>query len=489
MISKKFLTSSFVYTVVGALPLASSIILLPFYTWYLKTDKFGELAIYISFTFLMQIIAGFSMEGAISVFYYDYKHDKTKLKHYVGSLVSGMITSGIITMLMSLCFGNLLFKAIFKGDEISFYPYGFMSVVTAFFNVFFKAYTSLLINQQKPFKFFLVNFFNFVITIIISLGGLYFYKHTLVGPMWGRLLSGVGIFILALVLFISEFGIYIHLEYIKKTLKYCFPLVLYFIILWSLNYLDRYIINYFMNPSDVGIYDFTSRGTSVIDFIMIGLSNAMMPKLFSIWQNDKLENNSADVNRYFHSFSAIGVLLIAGIILFLPILIPLVIYNHAYYVSFKYIPLAALNYVSRALILVYFLPIYFFKKTKALPWIYFACALIQIPLTIILVKHYGLWGALWSAILTKPVQIIFMYLATRKLIKYSYNVVKMIILPTLYSVMVIFGEIYFKMINPVWIHLAEMIISCLVVYLLFRKELISSFQKIIVKDLLKGKGF
>jgi O-antigen/teichoic acid export membrane protein len=484
MISKKFLTSSLVYTIVSALPLASSVILLPFYTWYLKTATFGELAIYIAFTGLIQYIANFGMDGSVQVFYYDYKHNRKELNTYVGSMVSGMLISGTITIIISLLFGNLLFNVIFPSHDITFYPYGFMSVVTAFFNGFFKAYANLLVNEQKPLKFFAVNFFNFVLTIVISLGGIYYFKHTLVGPMWGRLLSGVGIFLLALTLFIREYGISINWDYIRKTVEYCFPLIVYLIITWALNYLDRYIINYFMTPSDVGIYDFTVRGTSLLDFVMMGLTTAIMPKIFSIWRDDKLKNNSPDVNRYFHSFSAITIVLVAGLILFLPVLIRLVIYNHSYYPAFKYIPLAALNYALRGIILIYYLPIYFFKKTKSLPWIFFFAALIQIPLTIILVKQYGLWGALWAAVLTKPVQAFFMYLESRKLIQFTYNRMKMIGMPVLYSIMVICGEIYLKSINQYLLHLAEMIITTAIIFLLFRKELVKSFQKIVLDDFL-----
>ncbi len=493
MISKKFLTSSFVYTVVSALPLASSVILLPFYTWYLKTGTYGELVLYIVFTGLIQYIANFGMDGSVQVFYYDHKHNRTDLNIYIGSMVSGMLISGAITIIISLLFGNLLFNALFPSHDISFYPYGFMSVVTAFFNGFFKAYSNLLVNEQKPIKFFAVNFFNFVLTIVISLAGLYYYKHTLVGPMWGRLLSGVGIFLLALILFIKEYGIHINWGYIRKTVTYCFPLIIYLIITWALSFLDRYIINYFMKPSDVGIYDFAAKGTSLIDAVMIGLTAAIMPKIFSIWRDNNLKNNSPEVNKYFHSFSALSILLVAGTILFLPVLIPLVIRNHSYYPAFKYIPLAALNYALRGIILVYYLPIYFFKKTKSLPWIFFFCALIQIPLTIILVKQYGLWGALWSAVLTKPVQVFFMYLGSRKLIPFTYNRMKMIGLPVLYSIMVILGEEYLKTIKTsspqtisFLLHLAEMMISTVIIFLLFKKELINSFQKIVL-DTFWGK--
>jgi O-antigen/teichoic acid export membrane protein len=305
--------------------------------------------------------------------------------------------------------------------------------------------------------------------------------------MWGRLLSGVGIFALALWLFTSEFGIHFNISYINRTLQYCYPLILYFLIAWTSNYLDRYVINYFMTPSDVGIYDFTVRGTSVIDFVMMGLTTALMPKLFSIWSDDKLGANSPDANKYFHSFSALSIVMVSGMILFLPVLIPLVIYNHSYYVSFQYIPLATLTYVFRGINLVYFLPIIFFKKTKSLAWIFLCSALVQIPLTIELVKHYGLWGALWSAVLIKPLQVFYMYLESRKFMRFTYNRMKMIGLPVLYSVMVVGGELYLQSLHlsstikwPFLMHLGELVISSAIIYLLFRKELMNSFQKIVL---------
>ena len=57
MINRQFAKSSFIYTLVGALPYASGFLLLPWFTQYLTPAQFGINALYISLMYLMQIFA------------------------------------------------------------------------------------------------------------------------------------------------------------------------------------------------------------------------------------------------------------------------------------------------------------------------------------------------------------------------------------------------------------------------------------------------
>ena len=137
---------------------------------------------------------------------------------------------------------------MFGEGAINFSPYGFMSVLTAICNGFFKTYSGLLINQQRAVRFFWINIFNFILTFIaISLVGLFLYPHTLIGPMWGRLLSGVGIFLLAFYFFYTEFGLVFQPKLLKAIFNFCLPVLIYFLMSWVLSYIDRYIINYFLS--------------------------------------------------------------------------------------------------------------------------------------------------------------------------------------------------------------------------------------------------
>ncbi len=477
MISKNFLKSSFIYTVIGALPLASSIILLPFYTNFLETSDFGILAIYISFTFLIQIIVNFGFDVYIGIHFFEYKDNKEKLREYIGTVVVSLLILGVFFTGLSFLVGNFSFGLLFHQKDINFFPYGFMSVLTAICNSFFKTYCGLLINQQRPVRFLWVNLFNFVLTIAISLIGLYLYPHTLIGPMWGRLLSGVGIFLLALYFFASEFGLAFQTKLLRGIFIFCLPMLIYFLMSWVLSYIDRYIINYFLTTSDVGVYDFAVKCTLLIDFLLMGLSNSIAPKIYKIWTDEKLSQSTMEVNRYYNAFTAITVLMISITILFIPILVPLIVYKQSYYAAFAFVPLLSLSFIFRGAYTMYLMPVLFFKKTKVLPKIFFFSAVIQIIVSVLMAKEWGLTGVVWSVVITKPVQVYFLYLESKKIFQFKFNAMKLLFLPLLFSVLIILTEFFLTgRINHILSHSLELAMGIILVVLIYRKELTTLLQ-------------
>lgn len=472
MISKGFLKSSFIYTVIGALPLASGIILLPFYTNYLSTSLFGLLALYISFTFFIQILVNFGFDVYVAVHYFEYKDNPAKLRECIGTAVSLLLMIAGITSILFLLLGDFTFKIIFKDTGLSFFPYGFMSVLTAIFNSFFKMYCSLLINQQRSMNFFWMNLFNFVLTITISLFGLYLYPESLIGPMWGRLLSGLGIFILAFILLIKEFGIHFERSYLKGIWQYNYPLVLYFFLGWVLTYIDRFIINNYMHPADVGIYDFAVKCTLLIEFLQMGLSNSMNPKIFSIWKDKNINTSTPEVNRYYNSFTAITVLMIPATILLIPLIVPIIVTKVQYYDAFIYLPILALGFIFRGLYNMYFTPFYYFKKTIMLTKVLLFSSVVQIIISILFIKTWGLWGIVWAGFISKLMQVVFLWIESRKIFNYKFNLTKLIYLPILFSAFIILSEyLLSKSTNTILIHALEFFVGSILIFFLYRKEL------------------
>ena len=227
LISRQFIKSSFIYSVIGALPLASSIVLLPFYTNLLSTAQFGELVLYIAFTAIMQILVNFSLDQYLGIHWIDFKDNVQKARENVGTVVSLLIFLGIVFLVVFSISGEPVFSSYSaftrNKTNMEFYPWGFMSLLTAIFNSLFKSYTALLIYQQRPVRFFWLNVFNFVLTIGISLSILFYKPFSLAGPMYGRLLSGLGIFVLALYFFIKEFGFHFISNCCRGLLFFSFP--------------------------------------------------------------------------------------------------------------------------------------------------------------------------------------------------------------------------------------------------------------------------
>src|ERR1035438_9422662 len=275
MISKKFISSSFIYAVIGSLPMASAFILLLFFINHLSTNDYGLLAIYYSITLLVQIVVNFAMDTSIGVHYFEFRDDPAKLRKYIGTIAGSLIMIGIVFTLLSLMGGNFLFSKIFPANDIKFYPYGFISILTGIFNSLFKTYTNLLINQGRPGRYFWSNITTFVSTIVFSLLGLYWFPNSLIGPMWGRFLSSFVIFLVSIYFFKTEFEISITFSFLRGLFNFCLPVFLFLVLSWLLSYFDRLIIKHFMQSSDVGVSDYNVKCALRLGYVLNGLTRAI----------------------------------------------------------------------------------------------------------------------------------------------------------------------------------------------------------------------
>ena len=468
MISKNFIKSSFIYSVVGALPLASGMILLLFYANLLSKELIGIFALYVAFTSLVQGLVSFALEAHIGFFYVENKSNTSYLKDYIGTIIGLLLLSGLFYTLIFLIFGNNIFKTFFQDN---FYPYGFMSVLTAICNCIFKTYTNLLIYQQRPLKFFWYNIINFILTILFSVVVLYMYPKTLMGPMWGRLLSGAGIFIISVYGFYIEFGIRFKTKYLKPIFNFCLPIFIYFLLTWVLSNIDRFIINGFLTKSDIAIYDIALKSTLIIEYFQMGLVNSFYPKIFKIWNEEKLTKLTPEVNRYFNGFTSVTMLILPVFVIVVPLIVPFIITKNDYSQMFPYLSLLSLGFVTRSLFGIFSAPIYYLKKTKLLPRVFLYSAICQVILSVVLIKYFGLWGAVWSGFIVKVLQILFLYIETRKIFTYTFNKVKQIYLPLLYAIIIILSEIFMAENYRMIIQIIQMFIIFSLVFWVYRKEL------------------
>lgn len=485
MVSKSFLKSSFIYSVIGALPLASSILLLPVYTNFLSTQDFGLLALFIAFTALLQIIVNFAIDNYIVINYYESKDNPDKIKKIVGTSVSLLLLYGLIIIVVSLLLGDLIFslyaKASSKPIETHFFPYGFFCVLTAIFNSFFRTYTAFLIAQQKAAKFFWLNITNFVLTIAISLIGIYLFPFTLVGPMYGRLLSGVGIFILAFYFFITEYGILFEKSLLKEIYRFCFPLVINFIILWIVGYFDPFILDFFLNKSDVAIFSFILQATLLLEFFQNGLTSAISPKIYTLWNENKIQENTPEINKYFNGFTGISLLVIPLFVILIPILAPIIVYNPDYFYGFKFLLLISVGFAFRGIHNIFITPIMYLRKTKLLTKINVYTSIYQVIVSILFIKYWGLEGVFLARFVIKPFQTFIYYFVTNGLFHFHINFKKQLLIPITYTILAILLYRFYFIYDITILNAILLIFIWSLTFYIYKREIINLSKGILKK--------
>jgi O-antigen/teichoic acid export membrane protein len=383
-----------------------------------------------------------------------------------------LLIFGGIVVLFSLLAGHFIFSMLFPFGDIPFYPWGIMTIFTAVFNGFLKTYSSLLINQQKLTRFFWINVLNFFFTIVMSLVLIKAYPNSLNGPIIGRLVPAVISFFTIIYFVIKENKLSYSSELLRSIRSFCPPLFFYSIFIWIITYIDRYILKMFLTDATfVGIFDFAVKCALVIEIIQVGIINAIHPRVYTIWKDNNIRESTPEVNKYYHSFTALSLLLIPIFILIIPILVPYIIKKEIYYESFTYLPIICVGFATRGLFNLFLAPIFFFKKTSVLPKIYVFIAGIQIIMTYFLVKYFGLIGAAWSSFVVKIIQIIFLYFESKKIFNFNFNILKLVYLPLIYVLIVIISNFMLESSNPISVKVFQCIVSYSIVFLVFKREL------------------
>ncbi len=414
MIKISFIKESLLYTVGNALPILASVILLPFYANYLNAANYVALSFYIGISLLFQILFSFSFEQYYGVVYTEVKDSLDKVKLLNGSIFIYLIIQGLIIISLSFIIGNPLLQIIFQEEDIPvvFYPYGFLSVFTGFLNALYKVSVSTYIYSQKPKTFFLSNFINFLSTITISLAGLFLFPDSLIGPIYGRLFSGVIIVVLNYGLLRKYIEWKFEWVFIKEFISKSWALFVYAIVMWVIGNIDRYFLKSYIDVDQLASYDLIMKCFIGIEFIQNGLSMAIISKVFDTWKQSGKVGFSITANRYFNVYILSTVFAILIFIFVIPFFIQLIIYNEKYYTAFELIGIIGSSYILRSIIYPYHFALLYSKKTVNSLQINLITTILQVILFYFLIPIYGLVSAILISIFVRLLTVLLLHFYT-----------------------------------------------------------------------------
>ena len=149
-----------------------------------------------------------------------------------------------------------------------------------------------------------------------------------------------------------------------------------------------------------------------------------------------------------------------------------VVKKQAFYITFNFLAILFAGYALSGLRAYFWAPLVYFKKTGALPRIFLLSAIFQIIVSIVLINYYGLIGAVWANFAGKPVQIILMYLESRKVFDYRFNKWKLVYLPVIFIAIVLISESVATNETRLFFETGQLVVSVVMVSIAYRKELI-----------------
>ncbi len=276
----------------------------------------------------------------------------------------------------------------------------FFNLLIDYFNIkgFLKVFS--LSNLSKT-------FFSLLVLLLFIL----FIKDSINKVLLLWVLQIVG-FVFGIIFFVKKYKLYLNVNikkkfnfFIKKYFKYSWPLIVLAFWGWLNNYMDRYIIEYFMNSTYVGIYN-ANLGVGSKFFIIINpiFLALVTPIVFS--STNDLEFKIKQTKKIAFNYSLFSLFILLLNYFFYDLIGSLLLsqfYSEGFYLIFW----TALAYFIITLTYIYEQLFYADNKTAYILYSNIICAIINVVFCLIMVPLFGLAGVIFSLILASLARFIF----------------------------------------------------------------------------------
>jgi len=387
---------TFIYTLTDAFGKALGFIILPFLSYYLTPDDLGLATNFSVLTSITVLLAGSVMVNALPYFFYD--QSKEERRSFISNLL--ILCSVICLFLLATFF-------VFRNVAINYLKLEFevilLAIPVTLAQLIQNANLVLFRLEEKP-KLFAIYQVTYIVlhiilmvvmVIVLRLGG------------YGRIYADIVAFMVMAVFhmyrLIKEGYIEIHInfKYIKELLKFGVPLLPHSLSFWLKGGADKIIITNFCGLYQNGLYSMALTMNSIYNLVSNALMNAYVPSLQKrlsclTQENEKSEKRSIIKQNYLIIvvFSIIAVLAVVGAWIILNYLV-----EEKYKESFKFVPLLILGQWIYCIYNMSIQYIYKEKKTLILGAITFTGSLIQVLLTWLFVRYWGVMGVAYAAVI------------------------------------------------------------------------------------------
>lgn len=408
--------SVILYSVAGIFAQIINFLLLPVYTRYLGTSDYGILSVVVIFigVYIQVIILG--SDQAIGRLYFD-DGKNFSFKKYLGTIVTFSLIWGIGLSILLTIFGVQFFGLIFPG--VSFWKYLVFAVWGTTLGAFMLMYMVLVSAKEIHTRRAGITIFRSIFSIALIL-------ILLVGLGWGVFANVFGIFLadvifglfcLFALLRLSGFKFGINWKYLKASLAFSVPLMLFNLgaILRSIT--DRMLLTRMLSLDDVGLY---SMGFNFGNILSIFITSWYITYKFRYMKlfSDNAKDKDLMVKRLNHVYLFVIGFIFLGLSAFTRYVLYFMTtfeFHEAYIVT----PWIALTFLANGFGRMPTTQILFKKKTKYLIMIVLAGLVVNIIISIPLIYFYGYVGAAIGTFLSTLFTAIIYYHVSNRLHPYA----------------------------------------------------------------------
>lgn len=418
-IQKRLIKSISIYSLLGILPTASRIVLLPIYLIYLSPRDFAIIGLNTTIIGAVSIFMSFGLDQAYSKFFFNYKRNQRVLNSYYSTIIISIFIISLILIAILLPFGTRIHQFIFKDPNFIFFPYGITALITA---AIISINSVLLINYRNKHEatnfLYLAGGYFFVSTISEFIAIIGFNCNAAQIIIAKLVTTGIFSFIIWL-LTVKKTGLTFDFRFLKPSIKFSLPLIPYTIFYFIYTGYDRIIIENKLTLNLLAVYNCAFAIAAVSEIAFLSIGNAVSPEIYECYKNGpKLFENR--ISKIYRSYG-LAILGTAGILCFFTPIAILGLLKENYIEAIQLVPILLVSFNLRYLLSIYTDVLFFFNKTSRLPYLNAFAGVITIIMNLILLPVYGIIGAAISTLITRFGQVLLAYLLSKNFITFRIN--------------------------------------------------------------------
>ena len=293
----------FIFKVLGALSLFLTYILIPrFY----GVEVFGTFNIVFGLLMISTVISRIGLDTYVLRIIPALKNNKKDISLFLKNVLKILFLSSIIVSLLILLFLDVINMYLFKSIDATSYLIGISIFILPYtlFNVFPEIFRGF--DDIKLYSFFRNLSQNLTLLGLLALGIIFSLEYTPIDMLYMTIIIIFILISFALFFFLKKHNINIFLAgaYQQKILKNSYPMFLAASLMFIMSYIDNFMIAYYLDEYQVGIYSACINISMIITFIPTVIGGFISPKVAKAYS---LNNRQEIKNIFKNSFIIITV--------------------------------------------------------------------------------------------------------------------------------------------------------------------------------------
>lgn len=397
-----------------------SFILLPFYSNLISTSEFGNYALLMSVYAIVSVAYQFGLHGSLNKFYLEEKTEKKK-KLIFSTLLNAIFLIGIIATLL-LCFGaKEISQLIFGIPDFS------SLLILVFITLFIETvcfYILLLLKTRGLSKQAVTySASGAILNLLFNIIFVFIYKLSVPGIILSQLISGAVLLLFMLKVIRNDYLVKVDTEILTHLLKFAYPLMIAGFLSAAVDVADRFILNYFLGTSEVGIYSFSYRIAMVMNVFVISFRTAWNPYSLNLFYSKDYKSSYGST---LSKLVAISCIMLLALSLFSRYLFEInlfgnALFNPIYKSGIVILPLVIIGYVFSGISSFY--SVYPFISNKSYHFLLsdLIAFLSNILINIIFIPRFGIIGAAFATAIGFLCGASYLFFISRDEIKIDYQ--------------------------------------------------------------------